>query len=143
MPLATGEKVNASKYRQLPCRTFIAIGCCPYKDRCMYLHCLSIRSPFLSKLKIKRKNKEDITDSMFWPIMPHSSSTVENECVVPQPQDDEFSLHDTSLYSMWSHFVDVTKIISLEYYLPSLTSYSHAKAKRDIANSTAYSNIIL
>ena len=66
---------------------------------------------------------------MFWPIMPHSSSTVENEYVVPQPQDDEFSLHDTSLYSMWSHFVDVTKIISLEYYLPSLTSYSHVKPR--------------
>ena len=41
-----GEKPNAGKYRQLPCRTFISTGHCPYKDRCVYLHCPSIRSAF-------------------------------------------------------------------------------------------------
>ena len=44
---ASGEKVNAGKYRQLPCRTFLATGHCPYKDRCVYLHCPSIRSAFM------------------------------------------------------------------------------------------------
>ncbi len=32
---------NANKYRQLPCRTFIAVGTCPYRDRCVYLHDVS------------------------------------------------------------------------------------------------------
>ena len=39
-------KNSGGKFRQLPCRTFIATGHCPYKDRCVYLHCPSIRSPF-------------------------------------------------------------------------------------------------
>jgi len=39
-------KSGGGKFRQLPCRTFIATGHCPYKDRCVYLHCPSIKSPF-------------------------------------------------------------------------------------------------
>ena len=29
---------KSSKHRQLPCRTYISTGFCPYKDRCVYLH---------------------------------------------------------------------------------------------------------
>jgi hypothetical protein len=29
---------NSTRHRQLPCRTFISTGYCPYKDRCVYLH---------------------------------------------------------------------------------------------------------
>lgn len=29
------------KCRQLPCRTFISTGSCPYGDRCVFLHCVS------------------------------------------------------------------------------------------------------
>ena len=29
---------QSSRHRQLPCRTFISTGTCPYKDRCVYLH---------------------------------------------------------------------------------------------------------
>ena len=43
----SGEKMTSNKYRQLPCRTFLATGHCPYKDRCVYLHCPSIRSAFI------------------------------------------------------------------------------------------------
>jgi hypothetical protein len=41
-----GEKSSGGKFRQLPCRTYIASGFCPYKDRCVYLHCPSIRAPY-------------------------------------------------------------------------------------------------
>jgi hypothetical protein len=27
---------EASKYRQLPCKTFVSVGACPYRDRCKY-----------------------------------------------------------------------------------------------------------
>ncbi len=46
----SGINNGGSKFRQLPCRTFIATGYCPYKDRCVYLHCPSIRSPFEVRL---------------------------------------------------------------------------------------------
>lgn len=29
---------QSSRHRQLPCRTYVSTGCCPYKDRCIYLH---------------------------------------------------------------------------------------------------------
>ena len=53
-------------YRQLPCRTFISVGTCPYRERCVYLH-----DPRLmcrdAKTKSRRKNNEDlIQDSLFW-----------------------------------------------------------------------------
>ena len=32
------------KCRQLPCRTFISTGSCPYGDRCVFLHDMSIVS---------------------------------------------------------------------------------------------------
>lgn len=32
------------KCRQLPCRTFISTGSCPYADRCVFLHDMSIVS---------------------------------------------------------------------------------------------------
>lgn len=35
---------TAIKCRQLPCRTFISTGSCPYGDRCVFLHDLSIVS---------------------------------------------------------------------------------------------------
>ena len=25
---------SGSKYRQLPCRTFVSVGTCPYRERC-------------------------------------------------------------------------------------------------------------
>ena len=57
--------------RQLPCKTFLQTGACPYRDRCQYLH-----DPRLlgvsSKAKTRRKNvisPTDIVDSFFWPPM--------------------------------------------------------------------------
>ena len=44
--IESGEKSLGGKFRQLPCRTFIATGYCPYKDRCVYLHCPSVRTPY-------------------------------------------------------------------------------------------------
>lgn len=32
------QNSNSSKYRLLPCRTFISTGTCPYHERCVFLH---------------------------------------------------------------------------------------------------------
>ena len=52
--------------RQLPCRTFVSSGACPYRERCVYLH-----DPRLvhkgARTLTRKKNKEDIVqDSLFW-----------------------------------------------------------------------------
>lgn len=55
-----------SKFRQLPCRTFISCGFCPYRERCVFLHDPRLISK-IAKTKTRKKNKEDvIQDSMFW-----------------------------------------------------------------------------
>lgn len=46
-PPMSGQSMYAnqqSKCRQLPCRTFISTGSCPYGDRCVFLHDPSIVS---------------------------------------------------------------------------------------------------
>lgn len=83
-----------SKCRQLPCRTFISTGSCPYGDRCVFLHDPSIVSkPIYIRSKVnhtytshlthqdssqhlplllgQRKSKDDTgIDAFFWPTMP-------------------------------------------------------------------------
>ncbi len=94
-------------------------------------------------MKTKRKNKEDIvSDSMFWPIMPYSSNSVENEYDVPHPESDQYVVHDTYLFSMWKHYVGVCQHVTLEQSLPSLGSFAHGKAKRQIASMVNTSQIM-
>lgn len=46
------------KCRQLPCRTFISTGCCPYADRCVFLHDPTIMSKnSFAKIKVSREKK--------------------------------------------------------------------------------------
>lgn len=107
---------SSSKYRQLPCRTFISVGTCPYRERCVYLHdprCVSKEA----RTRTRKKNKEDSTsDSLFWPVMPQSKVNsrldgnqqphVVQEYSVPVPRQDQYEKHDRALYSLWMHFVD-------------------------------------
>lgn len=85
----TRNQHHVFKCRQLPCRTFISTGSCPYGDRCVFLHDPSIVSKpvyiktkvscflslyicfiFTHNLILKRKSKEDtVTDAFFWPTM--------------------------------------------------------------------------
>jgi hypothetical protein len=93
-----------SKFRQLPCRTFISVGTCPYRERCVYLHdprCM-VRD---AKTKTRQKNKEDIVaDSLFWPVMPvaevqnrfdnRGQPHVIQNYNVPVPKNDQYCRHD-------------------------------------------------
>ena len=49
------EITEAPKYRQLPCRTFISTGSCPYRERCVFIH--DPRLTTSKKVKTKSKSK--------------------------------------------------------------------------------------
>ena len=112
---------DENKYRQLPCKTFVCVGTCPYRDRCVYLH-----DPRLihkdAKTKTRKKNSEDsILDSFFWPTMPihevrkkldasRQPHVIQNYLVPGaeswnNKQPDAF-IHDSAIYSMWMHFTE-------------------------------------
>jgi hypothetical protein len=72
------RKPDESKFRQLPCRTFISVGTCPYKDRCVFLHdcrCASSNA----KAKIRTKNKEDVVLDRL-----HHIQSQKSEFTIPQ-----------------------------------------------------------
>jgi len=133
-PRSAFEAVHdeSTKFRQLPCRTHISVGVCPYREKCVFLHdprCCSATAKSITRLK--NKNKDDcIADSLYWPAMPRSMvmqypehgdknrpknpyqpfeeeqpHSVQPYCV-PVPQQDQYHLHDAAVYSMWMHFVD-------------------------------------
>ena len=110
---------DENKYRQLPCKTFVCVGTCPYRDRCVYLH-----DPRLiykdAKTKTRKKNSEDsILDSFFWPTMPihevrkkldasRQPHVIQNYHVPGAEswnKPDGF-IHDSAIYSMWMHFTE-------------------------------------
>jgi len=109
------------KYRQLPCRTFLSCGTCPYRDRCVFLHDPRIANSFPGKIKCRRKSMEEFgpSDSFFWPTMDRdevnkwldgrNAPTVSQFYVVPAPGDDDKLLDSPNVcavYSMWMHFLD-------------------------------------
>ena len=52
--LLLSTNLSQTKCRQLPCRTFISTGSCPYGERCVFLHDLSIVSrPIYIRSKVR------------------------------------------------------------------------------------------
>jgi len=122
-----------SKYRQLPCRTFISVGTCPYRERCVYLHDPRILCRD-SKTKTRKRNKEDDTvDSLFWPIMTqenshfrldnHGKPRVIQQYHVPPPQSNDYKAHDEAVYSLWNNFVEFCQWNSNHNYDNDNTGY--------------------
>jgi len=113
---AEAQLDSSSKYRQLPCKTLISVGTCPYGERCVFLHdprlVCHISTP-ISRLK----NKEDsVADSFFWPLTaPESGPNKKGDnnfrqYSVPAMHHDQYQLHDQALYSLWQHYVEFCKI---------------------------------
>jgi hypothetical protein len=101
------------KFRQLPCKTFVSIGACPYRDRCKFLHDPRIIAQD-SRSRIRSKTREEkTTDSLFWPVMTLEQITM---CVDTYNQPNavqEYMVppilcnkHDEAVYSLWMHFVE-------------------------------------
>lgn len=121
----TCHQSQAFKCRQLPCRTFISTGSCPYGDRCVFLHDPAIASKQVY-IKTKRKSKEDsVTDTFFWPTMSLNSVMgkldgkqmphIHQPYIVPAPYSyfQINSNNDNAVFSMWEHFLDFCKTDSL------------------------------
>ncbi len=122
------KESEMNKYRQLPCKTFITVGSCPYRDRCQYLHDPRILS-LSAKAKSRKTNsteKHSEEDAFFWPVMSLNSVSgvldsskcphVSQNYIVPLPgtrsvgnnsthqSDKNRGVQDSSVYSMWGHF---------------------------------------
>eukprot|EP01038_Epipyxis_sp_PR26KG_P013433 gene13433-18011_t len=149
IPRSKAESIYIScsknlKQLQLPCRTFIAVGCCPYGEKCAYLHfdwCVS--NSF--HRNAKGKNKEMIvSDSFFWP--PISSTPIEGfstyngrtgyySVPLPQKSEPDYYLHDRGLYSLWSHFYYQSILFSsLSPYQTNNRFYNQYKSHETILN---------
>eukprot|EP00602_Paraphysomonas_sp_CaronLab_P010737 CAMPEP_0185039334 /NCGR_PEP_ID=MMETSP1103-20130426/36100_1 /TAXON_ID=36769 /ORGANISM="Paraphysomonas bandaiensis, Strain Caron Lab Isolate" /LENGTH=364 /DNA_ID=CAMNT_0027578185 /DNA_START=125 /DNA_END=1219 /DNA_ORIENTATION=+ len=102
---------NNDKTRQLPCKTFISVGWCPYRDRCIYIHDPRLMHP-TAKSKTRKKNKEDkeSQDSFYWPTIPrttHGKGSVYSRYTVPAATTPTGCYSDSeAMYSLWNHFVD-------------------------------------
>lgn len=108
--------------RQLPCRTFICTGTCPYGDRCVFLHDPRIESNCPALRARLRKSKEDsVSDSFFWHTMPRHEvqgktdgrnlPAISQHYIVPNPALNTIGLtrdvrNNDAVYSLWSYFLD-------------------------------------
>lgn len=107
---------GVDKYRVLPCKTFISVGNCPYRDRCVYVHDPRVGSKAANKTSTRRKNKEDNgADAFFWPTMPISKggpqqrkpNAIQNYAV--ESAFPGSAVSHLAVHSMWEHFVDVCR----------------------------------
>lgn len=95
----TGNKITTQLQQNmthiLPCKTFISIGDCPFRNRCMYIHDMRIQNPNAHKTsRAKSKKAETEGDLFYWPSMESDSN------IYSVPNDD------ASMYSIWNYFVD-------------------------------------
>lgn len=118
--------------RQLPCKTWLSTGTCPYSSRCVFLHDPRVVASPVS-YQCKRKSREDpTTDGLFWPTLTREAvccqldkrgqPSIHQEYVVPSPLErdlmqlvmlpppailsENFEKHQWAVYSTWNHFLD-------------------------------------
>lgn len=122
---AFNQMQGPNKCRQLPCRTFISTGSCPYSEKCVFLHSNEIVSKPIF-IKIKRKSKDETgTDTFFWPTMPlgtvmskldaRNQPDIAQSYIVPAPgsYSTHSSINDSAVFSMWEYFLDFLATDSL------------------------------
>jgi hypothetical protein len=84
---------NGRAMRQLPCRTYLSIGTCPYGDRCVFLHDARLRfkggevtNNFRSTTNMRGgrlgKGRDTEHDALFWPTLSLSdvSKNLDSKC---------------------------------------------------------------
>lgn len=93
----TDQTNPKSNLKQLPCKTYISTGCCPYRDRCVFLHDSRIGLNNTIKLNCKKKQKEDgTTDSLFWPPSSMTDTGLQRKSAgytVPRPQEKDKTIN--------------------------------------------------
>lgn len=64
------EREKEKPFRQLPCKTFLSCGTCPFSARCVFLHDIRLTSLYSFQTKTRKKAKDDeTTDCIFFPPM--------------------------------------------------------------------------
>lgn len=110
-----GSSGNTQVYR-LPCKTQVATGFCPYRQRCQFLHDHRLAGSVSSKLRMDKSSHRVSTeeDSFFWPMQPSFSSTNTN---TKQEYNIRRNVHeqDPMIQSMWSHFCEFTSASELPH----------------------------
>ena len=115
-PCTTSSCQEEEKYRVLPCKTYISVGSCPYRERCVYLHDPRVGTKS-AKSSNRRKNKDSTAaDAFYWPNMNRqvvSSSRREKPnkeflhiysiCV------ENMDISALQVHSIWEHFVDTCR----------------------------------
>jgi hypothetical protein len=130
-------KYKREHKRELPCKTWIITGNCPYNNKCIYLHSDSIKSNLPIKLHSKHKNRENnITDTLFWPKMNNISNSINTMYNVPYPENE--NMHDIALYSMWNHYVDFCKFTNMEQKMKDFSKKNKYSTFRPLLFSNPY-----
>jgi len=101
--------------------TYVSSGCCPYNDKCVFLHDPEIKIDGI-RLKPATRNSKTSTslvkDSWYWPDMDHDEvfCTLDvfglpsaNQCYHIPSNFRYQTRHDQTLLSLWAHFVDECK----------------------------------
>ncbi len=101
------------RLRQLPCRTFLSCGTCPYGPRCVFLHDYRLEGSPLAPLgTIRRTNeavkkRDEATDALYWPQMKvemvsyhldeRNLPLISQQYIVPKPKTLDNDLHVSSV----------------------------------------------
>lgn len=75
MPLQSPYGNQQVKCRQLPCRTFISCGSCPYGDRCVFLHDAAVVSKPIyirSKVRLGLQSNSNLSIESLTPCAHHA-----------------------------------------------------------------------
>lgn len=104
--------MNTYSVYQLPCKTMISCGMCPYRERCNFVHDARIRAKTNTKSTTRKKDKtnDECTTVFYWPKMTQQQST--NSCLYNCRFENDENLINydyVSVYSMWNHFINVTQ----------------------------------
>ena len=136
---AAGKIPSKSKFRLMPCQvtlvpvfmvrliaepsqTFIMCGCCPYFEKCVFLHDQRVRvqSSHRSVVLCRATPQSNtVKDAFYWPDMSllkvmekrdrHQLPTANQEyhfnLVSGNRPSAKVTMHDIAVYSMWEHFV--------------------------------------
>lgn len=120
---AAGRIPSCTRFRSMPCQTFVACGNCPYNERCVFLHDNRVKHSKRDEIAARATPQNNsIKDTFYWPDMPASQLEAtwlpsNDQCYsfplvssVVRSRDNSVpgqkpNMHDKGVFSLWNHFV--------------------------------------
>ena len=73
-PIKLTPKMSKN-FRRLPCRTWVEIGCCPYSDKCTFIHDPRIKSvEVFLKARSSIRSENSVDNIFIWPSVAGTSA---------------------------------------------------------------------